>query len=111
MESEMWTPTLDWGNELWVSLIWLAKAWAIAAVVTLVICVLISRFTTWGRQFWRITGHYFIGAESVKVWAWLGLILFVVLLGVRVDVLLSFYSNDMSNAFQAVAGGLSTHND
>jgi putative ATP-binding cassette transporter len=111
MESEMWTPTLDWGSELWVSLIWLAKAWAIAAVATLVICVLIARFTVWGRQFWRITGAYFSGAESVKVWLWLGLILFVVMLGVRVDVLLSYYSNDMSNAFQAVAGGLSTNNE
>ncbi|HEV7854398.1 MAG TPA: ABC transporter ATP-binding protein/permease [Mycobacterium sp.] len=111
MESEMWAPTLDWGSELWVSLIWLAKAWAIAAVATLVICVLIGRFTVWGRQFWRITGAYFSGAESVKVWLWLGLILFVVMLGVRVDVLLSYYSNDMSNAFQAVAGGLSTNNE
>ncbi|MDT5102028.1 MAG: vitamin B12/bleomycin/antimicrobial peptide transport system ATP-binding/permease protein [Mycobacterium sp.] len=111
MESEMWAPTLDWGSELWVSLIWLAKAWAIAAVATLVICVLIARFTVWGRQFWRITGAYFSGAESVKVWLWLGLILFVVMLGVRVDVLLSYYSNDMSNAFQAVAGGLSNNNE
>jgi vitamin B12/bleomycin/antimicrobial peptide transport system ATP-binding/permease protein len=108
MESEMWTPTLDWGNEVWVSLIWLAKAWAIAAVATLLVCVLIARYTTWGRQFWKITGAYFTGAESVKVWLWLGLILFIVMLGVRVDVLLSYYSNDMSNAFQAVAGGLST---
>src|SRR3954468_6652998 len=102
MESEMWAPTLDWGSELWVSLIWLAKAWAIAAVATFLICVLIARFTVWGRQFWRITGAYFSGPESVKVWLWLGLILFVVMLGVRVDVLLSYYSNDMSNAFQAV---------
>jgi putative ATP-binding cassette transporter len=104
----MWTPTLDWGSELWVSLVWLGKAWAIAAAVTLLICVLIGRYTVWGRQFWRITGAYFTGAESVKVWLWLGVILFVVMLGVRVDVLLSYYSNDMSNAFQAVAGGLST---
>ena len=107
----MWTPTLDWGNELWVSLIWLGKAWAIAAVATLVIGVLIARSTVWGKQFWRITGAYFSGEESVKVWLWLGLILLVVMAGVRVDVLLSYYSNDMSNAFQAVAGGLSTNND
>ena len=107
----MWTPTLDWGNELWVSLIWLGKAWAIAAVATLIIGVLIARSTVWGKQFWRITGDYFSGAESVKVWLWLGAILLVVMAGVRVDVLLSYYSNDMSNAFQAVAGGLSTNNE
>jgi vitamin B12/bleomycin/antimicrobial peptide transport system ATP-binding/permease protein len=111
MESEMWTPTLDWGNELWVSLVWLGKAWAIAAIATLVIGVLIARSTVWGKQFWRITGDYFTGPESVKVWLWLGAILLVVMAGVRVDVLLSYYSNDMSNAFQAVAGGLSTNND
>ena len=33
----MFTPTLDWGNELWTSLLWIAKAWVIAAVATLVI--------------------------------------------------------------------------
>ena len=42
MEEEMFTPTLDWGNELWVSLMWIAKGWAIAAIATLVICVLIG---------------------------------------------------------------------
>ena len=31
----MFTPTLDWGNELWASLVWIAKAWAIAAIATL----------------------------------------------------------------------------
>ena len=68
----MFTPTLDWGNELWASLVWIAKGWAIAAICTLAICVLIARYTTWGRQFWRISGAYFTGAESLKVWLWLG---------------------------------------
>ena len=31
-----------------------------------------SRFTTWGRQFWRITGDYFTGRQSIPVWALLG---------------------------------------
>jgi vitamin B12/bleomycin/antimicrobial peptide transport system ATP-binding/permease protein len=108
---EMFTPTLDWGNELWASLVWIAKGWAIAAVATLIICVLIARFTTWGRQFWRITGDYFSGAESVKVWLWLGLILFLVIVGVRLDVLLSFQSNDMLTSFQTVEGGRSAGNE
>jgi putative ATP-binding cassette transporter len=107
----MFAPSLDWGNELWASLFWIAKAWAIAAAATVVICFLIARFTVWGRQFWRITGDYFSGPGSVKVWLWLGLILLVVMTGVRVDVLLSYYSMDVSNAFQAVAGGLSTGNE
>ena len=33
---EMFTPTLDWGNELWTSLVWIAKGWAIAAIATLI---------------------------------------------------------------------------
>jgi len=34
MNPDMFTPTLDLGNEWWTSLIWIAKAWAIAAVST-----------------------------------------------------------------------------
>jgi putative ATP-binding cassette transporter len=108
---EKFTPSLDWGNELWISLIWIARWWAAAAVVTLLICFLIAKFTVWGRQFWRITGAYFKGPESVKVWLWLGVILLMVVAGVRVDVLLSYYSMDISNAFQAVAGGLASGDD
>ena len=59
MNPDMFTPTLDWANELLTSLWWIAKAWVIAAVATMLILVLIGRFTTWGRQFWRITGDYF----------------------------------------------------
>ena len=108
---ETFTPSRDWGNELWVSLIWIARGWTIAAVATLVVLVLVARYTSWGRQFWRITGAYFSGAESVRVWAWLGAILLLVVAGVRLDVLLSYYSMDISNAFQAVAAGLATNNE
>jgi vitamin B12/bleomycin/antimicrobial peptide transport system ATP-binding/permease protein len=60
---EMFTPTLDWGSEVWTSLVWIAKGWAIAAVATLAILVLIGKYTEWGRQFWRITGEYFKGPD------------------------------------------------
>jgi putative ATP-binding cassette transporter len=106
MNPDMFTPTLDWGNELWTSLVWIAKAWAIAAVATLVILVLIGRFTTWGKQFWRITGAYFTGDASVKVWLWLGALLLSVIIGVRLDVLFSYQGNDMLSSFQAVASGI-----
>ncbi len=96
----MFTTSRDWGNELVVSLIWVAEAWAIAAVCTMIILVLIARFTTWGRQFWRITGGYFNGSHSVKVWAWLSVLLLLVIIGVRIDVLLSYWSNDMYSAAQ-----------
>jgi vitamin B12/bleomycin/antimicrobial peptide transport system ATP-binding/permease protein len=103
---DMFTPTLDWGNELLTSLWWIAKAWAIAAVATLVIVTLIGRFTTWGRQFWRITGPYFTGPSSVTVWIWLAVLLLSVIAGVRIDVLLSFQGNDMMTGLQVVAQGI-----
>ncbi|MCV7279110.1 ABC transporter ATP-binding protein/permease [Mycolicibacterium flavescens] len=82
-----------------------------AAAATLFVLFLIARFTEWGRQWWRITGDYFKGAESVKVWLWLGGILLLVVAGVRLDVLLSYYSMDMSNSFQVVAAGLQADDD
>ncbi|MFI5508149.1 ABC transporter ATP-binding protein/permease [Mycobacterium sp. NPDC051804] len=107
----MFVPTLDWGHELLASLQWIGQAWLIAAVATLLICVLIAKYTVWGRQFWRITGDYFKGPESVRVWLWLAVILLSVMVGVRLTVLFSFQGNDMMTALQAVAGGLATGSD
>jgi putative ATP-binding cassette transporter len=106
MNPDMFTPTLDWGNELWTSLWWTAKAWVIAAVATMVILWLIHRFTTWGRQFWRITAGYFTGPDSIKVWIWLSVLLLSVVAGVRIDVLLSYQGNDMMTGLQVVAQGI-----
>jgi vitamin B12/bleomycin/antimicrobial peptide transport system ATP-binding/permease protein len=111
MNAEMFTPTLDWGNELLTSLWWIAKAWVIAAVATMLILVLIVRFTEWGKQFWRISGAYFTGPESVKVWIWLSVLLLSVVTGVRLDVLLSFQGNDMMTSFQVIAAGLGNGNE
>src|SRR5438270_7471140 len=106
MNTDMFTPTLDWGSELWKSLWWIVKAWAIAAVATMIVVMLIGRFTTWGKQFWRITGDYFKGRDSVKIWIWLTGLLLSVITGVRIDVLLSFQGNDMMSSFQVIAAGL-----
>ena len=111
MNPDMCVPTLDWGNELWTSVVWIAKAWAIAAVSTLVILVLIGRFTKWGKQFWRITGAYFTGPSSVKVWLWLAGLLLLVILGVRIDVLLSYQGSDMMTSFQVISAGIGNGDD
>ncbi|MET0898237.1 MAG: ABC transporter ATP-binding protein/permease [Mycobacterium sp.] len=108
---ETFTPTLDWGNELGISLIWIAKGWAIAAVATLVALVLIGRFTVWGKQFWRVTRGYFVGRDSVIVWVWLGGLLLSVMTGVRLSVLFSYQGNDMSTSFQVIASGLGSGDD
>jgi putative ATP-binding cassette transporter len=98
---EMFTPSLDWGAEIVDSLVWVAKAWVISALCTLVVLTLIARFTTWGRQFWRITGDYFKGRQSVSAWAFVAVLLLSVMIDVRLSVLFSYQSNDQFSALQA----------
>jgi putative ATP-binding cassette transporter len=102
---ETFTPSLDWGNELITSLLWVARAWAIGAVCMLVVLALLARFTIWGRQFWRITGDYFKGRQSIPVWALLGVLLLSVMIDVRLGVLFSYQSNDQFSALQAAFEG------
>jgi vitamin B12/bleomycin/antimicrobial peptide transport system ATP-binding/permease protein len=102
---ETFTPSLDWGNELITSALWVVKAWAIGAVCMLAALALIARFTTWGRQFWRITGDYFKGPQSIPVWLLMGVLLLSVMIGVRLDVLFSYQSNDQFSALQAAFEG------
>lgn len=108
---QMYEPSLDWANELVGSLVWTAKAWVITAVVTVVVLVLLARLTTWGRQFWRVTGGYFRGRESVIVWAWLGALLFLTLISVRLAVLLSYQSNDLYSSLQVAFEGAGAGNE
>lgn len=102
---ETFTPTLDWGNELVASALWVAKAWAIASVVLLIVLVLTARYTTWGRQFWRVTGGYFSGRSSIRVWAFLGVLMLMVMIDVRISVLFSYQGNDQFTALQAAFEG------
>jgi putative ATP-binding cassette transporter len=98
---EMFTPSLDWGAEIVDSLVWVAKAWVVSALCTLLVLTLIARFTTWGRQFWRITGDYFKGRESASAWVFLAVLLLSVMIDVRLSVLFSYQSNDQFSALQA----------
>ena len=102
---ETFEPSIDWGNELIPSLVWIAWVWAVSAAGVLVVCVLLARFTVWGRQFWRVTGGYFKGAESVPVWGMFGVLMLSVVAGVRLDVLLSYYGNDLYSALQIAFQG------
>lgn len=102
---DTFTPSLNWGDELLTSLLWVAKAWVIAAVCTLVVLALLARFTTWGRQFWRITGDYYKGRQSIPVWVLLGVLLASVMIDVRLGVLFSYQSNDQFSALQGAIDG------
>ncbi|MDT5349282.1 MAG: vitamin B12/bleomycin/antimicrobial peptide transport system ATP-binding/permease protein, partial [Mycobacterium sp.] len=64
------------------------------------------RYTTvWGRQFWRITGGYFTGAHAFRVLLMLGVLLLLVLFSVRLDVLFSYFHNDMYTSLQTAFEG------
>lgn len=105
------TPSKDWASELWASLAWIAQTWAITAVCTLVVLVVVVRRTTWGSQFWHITGDYFTGRTSIKVWLWLSLLLLLVIVNIRLIVLFTFQTNDMMTSFQVIASGIGAGDD
>ncbi|MGK2882024.1 MAG: ABC transporter ATP-binding protein/permease [Mycobacterium sp.] len=109
MDLEPFEYVIDWGRAPLESLSWIAIAWVISALVTLVILYLIGKFTVWGSQFWQITGDYFTGPGAWKQWLWLAAILLSVVASVRIQVLLSYYYNDLGSslqtAFQGVAAG------
>ena len=106
----MFKPSLDWANEIPHSLLWAGKAWLITSVATVLILVLLARYTTWGRQFWRVTGGYFKGRDAVVVWVWLGVLLFSTLIAVRLEVLLSYFSNDLYSSLQTAFEGAGAGN-
>jgi putative ATP-binding cassette transporter len=102
---ETFTPSLDWGDELVASALWVAKAWVFAAIGMVVVCALLALHTSWGRQFWRVTGDYFTGRQSISVWGLLGVLLVLVMIDVRLVVLFTYQSNDQFSAMQAAFEG------
>lgn len=110
MGPKPFTPSIDWSAALVDSLRWLAIAWAIGAICLVIVLVALRYTTPWGRQFWRITGGYFIGRSSIKVWAMLGVLLLSVLMSVRLTVLLSYQGNDLFTAVQKAFQGTAADN-
>jgi vitamin B12/bleomycin/antimicrobial peptide transport system ATP-binding/permease protein len=107
---ERFRPSIDWGNELAASALWIFNAWAVSAVCVLLIAVLLIRYSTFGRRFWRITGGYFTGTASVVVWGTLSVLLLSVIFEVRLEVLLSYYNNDLYSALQVAFQGAGARN-
>ena len=107
---EIFRPSINWDNELGASLLWILTTWAISAACVLAIGVSVIRFTTWGQRFWRITGGYFTGTASARVWGTLAVLLMSVIVEVRVQVLLSYYHNDLYSALQVAIQGVGAHN-
>jgi putative ATP-binding cassette transporter len=107
---ELFRPSIDWDNQLVASGRWILCTWAISAACVLLLGALLIRSTTWGRRFWRISGAYFTGAESPRVWGVLAVLLLSVVVSVRLAVLMSYYNNDLYSALQVAFQGASAHN-
>jgi putative ATP-binding cassette transporter len=93
-------PSIDWSHELMASTVWVLQVWVITASCLLAVLVIVGRTTEWGRQFWRVTGDYFKGGQSAPVWTVVGLLLLSAIVVVRINVLLSYYANDLFSALQ-----------
>ena len=106
MGPKPFTPSINWSAAPMDSLRWVAIAWMISAVCLVVVLILVRYLTPWGRQFWRITHGYFVGAHSVRVWLMLGVLLLSVLLSVRLMVLFSYQGNDLYTAVQKAVQGI-----
>ncbi|MCV7420067.1 ABC transporter ATP-binding protein/permease [Mycobacterium yunnanensis] len=106
MNSNGFAPSVDWGDELFASALWVLEAFVVAAVCLAVILVLVGRHTEWGRQFWRLNGPYFTTSSArVTVWLMLAGLLLSAVLSVRIAVLLSYYANDLFSSLQVAFEG------
>ncbi len=104
------SPSIDWGNELGASVLWILSAWTISAGCVLLLAFLLVRYTAWAQRFWRVTGDYFTGTASVSRWGMLAVLLLSVIVGVRLEVLLSYFNNDLYSALQVAVQGIGARN-
>ena len=91
---------MDWNHELVTSLSWLGQTFVVSLFGLGATLWVLSRYTVWGRQFRLISWAYFNPAKNRLPLVWLALIILFTLFGVRLNVLLSFWSNSFYNAMQ-----------
>ena len=108
MDTDTFRSSIDWGHELVNSSVWVLVAFVIAAPCLAAALMAIGRTTEWGRQFWRITGPYFVGRDSLVVWGMLALLLMSTIIAVRITVLISYYTNDVFTSLQVALAGMAT---
>lgn len=93
---------LNWQQQLWQSALWLASAFGIAAVALTSAALALSRWTDWGRKFWRLAWPYLTPRRSWRPLLTLAALLFLAMFSVRMTVLFSFWYNGFYSALQAL---------
>ena len=95
---------IDWSREWLTSLLWIARVFLFVLVGFVLVGWFLIRRTRWGRQFWRLSGMYFI--PRGRNWlSWrpiltVALMLLLTVAAVRLDVVLSYQGNGMFTAMQ-----------
>ncbi|MCD2196220.1 ABC transporter ATP-binding protein/permease [Actinomycetospora endophytica] len=95
---------VDWSTEWLTSLLWILGVFVAALIVLGIVAVLIARLTTWGRQFWRLAGPFVRPTRGERrTWRptlFILLLLLLVVLSVRLNLLLSYNTNELYTALQ-----------
>jgi vitamin B12/bleomycin/antimicrobial peptide transport system ATP-binding/permease protein len=96
--------SINWSTEWLTSLLWIARVFLFTVVGFALVGWFLIRRMRWGRQFWRLSGMYFIPRQ--RTWlSWrpiltVALLLLLTVVNVRLDVLLSYQGNDLLTAMQ-----------
>ena len=95
---------INWSTEWLTSLLWVGRVFALTAIGFFLVAWLLIRRTVWGRQFWRLSGPFFIprrgSRDSWKPIATFALLLLMAVADVRLSVVLSYQSNGLFTALQ-----------
>src|SRR5690242_9847448 len=100
------TTSVDWGNELWHSVRWIAEATVITALILVVLGAVLIRVTEWGRQFWRTSGGFFNPSRQWRDLLIIAVVLLVEVSSVRLTVLLTYQGNDLYTSLQDAFGAM-----
>ncbi len=95
---------IDWSREWLTSFWWVVKVYGVTLIAFALIAWLLAKRTRWGRQFWRLSGEYFLPRRR----SWLQwrpilsvlLLLWFTVVSVRIDVVLSNNGNATFTALQ-----------
>jgi putative ATP-binding cassette transporter len=93
---------MQWDQQGLESLLWIVRTYLLVVVGFALVGTLVVRLTGWGRQFWRLARVYFAPRRDWRPLAGVAAILLLAVAGVRLNVLLSYWSNDFYNAVQAL---------
>jgi putative ATP-binding cassette transporter len=95
---------INWSTEWLTSLLWIAKVFVFVVIGFVLIAWLLLKRARWAKQFWRLSGMYFI--PRTRGWlAWrpiltVALLLLLTVMSVRLDVLLTYQSTGLYTALQ-----------